>query len=487
MDKKKIIMLKEQGLSNREVARQTGHDRDTVSKYWNEYRGQLCRLDEPGADVRAIQESLLAQPKYNGRNRKRHKYTEEVDKRLKEILKEEERKDRLLGAGHKQGLTNKQIHEKLVSEGYDISGVTINISLADIRKRHREVFIRQQYELGDRLEYDFGEVFLDCGEGVKTYHMAVLSSPGGGFRWLYLYTNQKKAVFMDSHVRFFEMMGGAYKEVVYDNMRNVVSKFIGRNEKELNEDLLKMSMYYGFRINVTNCFKGNEKGHVESSVKILRNQIFADAWKFNSLEDAQEYAQSRLLKLNEDSRMEEEKEHLRPYRPQLELALVTEAKVTPSSLISVDTVFYSVPEYLVGKRVIVKKYHNEIRVYAANEMVAAHKRLFGNGKMQIDIYHYLNTLKKKPGAIRNSVALKSIPRLKAVFDTYYSKQPRKFIELFLANKELPIDEIIALFERETRNKGEIDALDVVKPVTQIVVSARAFVRNYAALTIGGVR
>jgi len=487
MDKKKIIMLKEQGLSNREVARQTGHDRDTVSKYWNEYRGQLCRLDEPGADVRAIQESLLAQPKYNGRNRKRHKYTEEVDKRLKEILKEEERKDRLLGAGHKQGLTNKQIHEKLVSEGHGISGVTINIALADIRKRHREVFIRQQYELGDRLEYDFGEVFLDCGEGVKTYHMAVLSSPGGGFRWLYLYTNQKKAVFMDSHVRFFEMMGGAYKEVVYDNMRNVVSKFIGRNEKELNEDLLKMSMYYGFRINVTNCFKGNEKGHVESSVKILRNQIFADAWKFNSLEDAQEYAQSRLLKLNEDSRMEEEKEHLRPYRPQLELALVTEAKVTPSSLISVDTVFYSVPEYLVGKRVVVKKYHNEIRVYAANEMVAAHKRLFGNGKMQIDIYHYLNTLKKKPGAIRNSVALKSIPRLKAVFDTYYSKQPRKFIELFLANKELPIDEIIALFQRETRNKGEIDALDVVKPVTQIVVSARAFVQNYAALTIGGVR
>ena len=164
-----------------------------MSKYWNEYRGQLGRLDEPGADVRAIQESLLAQPKYNGRNRKRHKYTEEVDKRLKDILKEEERKDRLLGAGHKQGLTNKQIHEKLVSEGYDISGVTINIALADIRKRHREVFIRQQYELGDRLEYDFGEVFLDCGEGVKTYHMAVLSSPGGCFRWMYLYTKIGRA------------------------------------------------------------------------------------------------------------------------------------------------------------------------------------------------------------------------------------------------------------------------------------------------------
>lgn len=487
MDKKKIIEMKERGLSNREVARQTGADRKTVSKYWNEYRQRLEQLDEPGADVKAIQESLLAPPKYTVRNRKRHKYNEEVDKRLKEILKEEERKDRLFGPTHKQHLTNLQIHQKLVDEGFDISSCSINIALASIRKRQREVFIRQQYELGDRLEYDFGEVFLDCGEGVKTYHMAVLSSPGGGFRWLYLYTNQKKAVFMDSHVRFFEMMGGAYFEIVYDNMRNVVSKFIGRNEKELNEDLLKMSMYYGFRINVTNCFKGNEKGHVESSVKILRNQIFADNWQFNSLEDAQEYAQSRLLKLNEKSRMEEEKQHLRPYRPPLELAVVTEAKVNPSSLISVDTVLYSVPEYLVGKRVIVKKYHNEIRVYAGSEMVATHKRLFGNGKMQIDIYHYLNTLRKKPGAVRNSVALKSIPRLKAVFDTYYSRQPRKFIELFLANKELSIDEIISLFEHETRNKGEIDALDVVRPVSQIAVSARAFVHNYAALTIGGMR
>ena len=55
------------------------------------------------------------------------------------------------------------------------------------------------------------------------------------------------------------------------------------------------------------------------------------------------------------------------------------------------------------------------------------------------------------------------------------------------NKELPIDEIIALFERETANKGEIDALDVVKPVSQVAVSARAFVANYAALVNGGVR
>ena len=487
MDKRKIIEHKEEGLSNREVSRRTGYDRDTVSKYWNEYRRRLQQLGEAGADTRAIQDSLFATPKRAPAPRSRTKYTEEVDTRLKGILKEEERKTRLLGSTHKQKLSNRQIYQKLADEGFDISESTINIALSRIRKRQKEVFIRQEYDLGDRLEYDFGEVELILNGVVKTCHMAVLSSPGGDFRWLYLYSNQKKAVFLDSHVRFFEMMGGSYYEVVYDNMRNVVKKFIGKNEKELNDDLLKMSAYYGFKINVTNCFKGNEKGHVESSVRILRNQIFAEHYTFNALEDAQTFAYSRLIKLNGGSRMEDEKQCLLSYRPPLELADLSDPKVDPCSLISVDTVKYSVPEHLVGKRVTVKKYHNEIRVFFGSEEVCRHERLKGNGKMQVDIYHYLNTLYRKPGAIRNSIALKSIPRLKAIFDTYYSKRPKKFIELFLENKEQPIDDIIALFEHETANKGEIDALDVVRPISQIDVSARAHIYNYAALTIGGVQ
>ena len=290
---------------------------------------------------------LLTPPKYKeGTIRTKRVYTEEVEEYLKEIMREEERKDRLFGARHKQRLTNVQIHHKLIEAGFVISLGTVNGALSRLRKQQKEVFICQQYDMGERLEYDFGEVWMDCGEGAKVYHMAVFSSPGGKFRWLYLYTNQKQAVFMDSHVKFFEMMGGAYREVVYDNMRNVVKKFIGKNEKELNQELVDMSLYYGFSVNVTNCFKGNEKGHVEGSVKVLRNKLFADNWKFNSLEDAQTYAYSQLLKMNENSLMEEEKKHLNTYRPPLELAVVSEAKVNTCSMIQVDYVFYSVPEYL---------------------------------------------------------------------------------------------------------------------------------------------
>lgn len=487
MDKGKIIGMKEAGMKARAVARETGHDRKTIAKRWNEYQALSAELLEPGADVKAIQNRMTEEPKYNSAGRERRKYTAELDARLKEIVAEERRKDRKLGRGHKQKLTNKQIHEKLVAEGYDISGVTINSALADIRKKQKEVFIRQTYDLGERLEYDFGEVRLNCGEGMKTYHMAVFSSPAAGFRWLYLYTNQKKDVFMDSHVRFLEMMGGSYREIVYDNMKNVVSKFIGRNEKELNPDLVKMSMYYGYEINVTNCFRGNEKGHVENSVKVLRNQIFSSEYTFSSLEEARAYAHSRLRGLNEGCRIEEERSCLLPYKPPLELAVISENTVNTSSMISVDTAFYSVPEHLVGKRVIVKKYHDEIRVYAGNEQVCRHARIFGNGSMRVGIYHYLNTLLKKPNAIRNSVALKSIPRLKAIFDTHYADCPRKFIHTFQENRHCSVEEIIALFEEKTRCRAEIRALDVVKPVAALDVPVRASVALYAALVNGGVK
>ena len=286
-------------------------------------------------------------------------------------------------------------------------------------------------------------------------------------------------------VGFSVMMYTCWQEVVYDNMRNVVSKFIGRNEKELNSELVKMSVYYGFQVNVTNCFKGNEKGHVENSEKTLRNQIFSGHYTFSSLEEARKYLHSQLLKLNEGSRIEEEKECLLPYKPPLELAAISENTVNSGSMVCVDTCFYSVPEYLVDKKVIVKKYHDEIRVYAGNELVCKHKRIFGNGNMQVDIYHYLNTLLKKPGAVRNSVALKSIPRLKAIFDTHYSKQPKKFIEIFLENKELPIDEIITMFESITSSRAEFRALDVVKPLTQMDVAVRAIMMNYDALILKG--
>ena len=371
MDQGKVIGMKLAGMTNRAIHREHGYDRKKISEVWNEYNAAHARMKDPEADIKAIQEEMYAEPKYDISKRKKRKYTPVVEDALKEILEQEEAKTRRLGPRHKQKLNNKQIHEQLVGLGHDVGRVTINNAIAKLRKKLGEVYVRQHYDFGDRLEYDFGEVLLDCGKGIRKYHMAVLSSPASNFRWAYLYTNQKQDVFLDSHVRFFEMMGGVWREVVYDNMKNVVHKFIGRNEKELNKELVQMALYYGYTPNVTNCFKANEKGHVESSVQILRNQIFASRYKFTSLDEASVYMVKRLDEINSNNRaeetgdddswagdmgcegqvwkintvcrVEEEKLHLLPYRLPLELAQISENTVNSYSMVVVDTCHYSVP------------------------------------------------------------------------------------------------------------------------------------------------
>ena len=445
MDKHTIIQLKQKGKSNREVAAMIGIDRKTVAKYWNEFKETMGAMKNPNVDVKLLQESIASPPSYDSTTRKGKKYTEEIDVLLNSILEQEERKDQLLGT-HKQKLTNTQIYKRIKTAGYDIGISTISAKVKQKRDKSKECFIRQKYDLGDRLEYDFGEVKLEIKNLIDTFHMAVLSSPAADFRWAYLYRNQKQDVFMDSQVRFFDMLGGSYLEVVYDNMRNVVSKFIGRNEKELNQNLLLLANYYGFNINVTNCFKGNEKGHVEGSVKIIRNKIFAERYSFDSFEEAQDYLQEKLIELNSGSIIEEEKKHLLPRRPKLELGNVNLQKVNSYSFVQIDKNFYSVPDYLVGREVITRGYVNKVCIYSNNIFVCEHKKVDGVNEISIDIKHYLNSLTKKPGALKNSLALKSIPKLKAIYDNHFNMNPRKFIELMIDNKDKSIEDLIEMFE-----------------------------------------
>ena len=455
MQKKHTILeLKDKGFSNRDINKITGISRSVIGKYVNNNKETQEKLSESedSLEIKLLQEKLTEEPKYNSTNRQKRRFTAEVEMRLTEILAEEVQKTKIFGKHHKQALTKKQIHQKLVSEGYNIGETTIRTEINRLKDKPKECFINQQYEYGDRLEYDFGEfkaIIEDESELPQTFYLAALAAPASDHYWAYVYDNTKKEVFHDSHVRFFHQFGGVWRQITYDNMRNVVSKFIGLNEKELNKDLLKLSIYYGFEINVTNCFSGNEKGTVEGRVKHIRNLIFATLYRFPTRKTMEEYLHRELVKLNENSKISEEREKLIPLKPKYELANITKNKVDKFSYIRVDNDFYSVPEYLVGKDVTTKIYHNEIHVYANNHPVCIHKKRNGTGKKSVDIKHYLKTFISKPGALKNSHALKSIPELKSIYDEYYSmdnQTTQLFIEVIIQNKEKPISEIISIFK-----------------------------------------
>lgn len=204
MDKSGIIKLKEQGYSNRQLQKMLKINRKTIAKYWNEYQENLQKLynTKDTKEIAEIQQSITSEPKYDAESRVRRKVTPEYLSALKKILEEEQEKVRILGT-NKQALTKLQIHEILRNQGFTASYSTLAAEINKIKNSGQECFIRQEYNFGDRLEYDFGEVKLVINGILKKYYLAVLSSPAGNFRWCYLYDNCKKDVFLDSHVRFF--------------------------------------------------------------------------------------------------------------------------------------------------------------------------------------------------------------------------------------------------------------------------------------------
>lgn len=157
LDKAAIIKLKQEGLSNRGVARTLGIDKKTVNKYWNEYKENIQKLNETTniVEISEIQENITSAPKYNSENRNRRKVTPEFLNALEKILEDEEKKVKILGT-NKQDLTKQQIFELLKKQGFTLSYSTVVLEMRRITSSGNECFIRQDYDFGDRLEYDFG-------------------------------------------------------------------------------------------------------------------------------------------------------------------------------------------------------------------------------------------------------------------------------------------------------------------------------------------
>ncbi|MGH2863365.1 MAG: Mu transposase domain-containing protein [Solirubrobacteraceae bacterium] len=81
-------------------------------------------------------------------------------------------------------------------------------------------------------------------------------------------------------------------------------------------------------------------------------------------------------------------------------------RVNQKSMITVRRNHYSVPVALVGSKVAARVGAREIEVLSAGKLVATHPRLRGSQLRSARLDHYLELLKRKPGAFEHSLALR---------------------------------------------------------------------------------
>lgn len=482
LDQKAEILMKyfRENMSQRAIAREMKVSRTTVRKYINDYESKCGEIEKlakdnnsTNSDTLNLVSEMVSSPKYDTSKRTRIKLTDEIIEKINELIKENER-NRLLGR-HKQLMKKIDIHEKLIELGFDISYPTVCNYIRDNHEK-KEAFIRQEYALGETLEFDWGEVKITIAGKPATFQMGLLTTACGSHHYARLYQNQKMENFLDIHVMSFNSMGGVHRELVYDNLKQAVRRFVGRNEKEATEDLIKISMYYGFKYRFCNVAKGNEKGHVEKGIEYVRRKAFSSQTDFESIEEANTYLGEKLLELNSKRRnwlqnqspldiLNQEMAYLIPLKPTYDASRRVEARVNKYSVITIDQNKYSVPDYLVGKFVNVKIYPGIIEIYYKDNKIAEHKRSYQAHYWSIDINHFIHTLKKKPGALHASVGRHQLsPELQETYQEYYTSNPRDFIELLELIKEKDIDIVLKAVEELRKIKKELVTTDNIKNI-----------------------
>lgn len=459
IDKQSIILgYFREGKSKKQLARELHLSPHTVRKYLSQHRREMAALGLKPLDLPP--EGIIQPPRYNSAGRNTTVLTTEVCGLLEDYL--EQNKIKRQSGRHKQQMKKRDMYEALNKAGHPIGYTTVCRYVRKLERKEREVFIRQHYEPGQAVEFDWGEVKIRIGGVIKRKMLAVFTSCYSNHRWAMLFNRQDMSSFLYSHVMYFAQVGGVSRQLVYDNMRTAVRKFTCRNKERVpTEELLKISCYYKFDYRFCNIGKGNEKGHVERSVEYVRRKAFALKDDFDCLETANEHLFEVCGELNQkplsgktqsiQSVFEEELDYLKAVPPMYDTGQLKALRVDKYSCVKVDTNWYSVPEGYVGGMLEVKIYPNQIFVYNPDHQhIATHIRAHSRFEYYLQIDHYLQTLRTKPGALAGSLSfLQADEQIRGIYHAYFSKQPKAFVELllYLREKQYSIEQATQAIEK----------------------------------------
>lgn len=434
-----ILMFYREGLSLRKIAKKLKIHRDTVKARIDQYEAfkasPVADQDKPQSLANKYLQTGSA---YNVASRQKRKLSEDMIAIIDRCLVDNEAKR--LDGRMKQRLKKIDIHELILKAGHVIGYSVVCDYIRTKMLSSQEAFIRQGYLEGSCCEFDWAEVKLKVDGHSRRYYLAVFTSAFSNYRYAMLFQHQDSLAFKEAHICFFEHIGGVYQQVVYDNMRVAIARFVGKTEKIPTGSLLQLSRWYRYQWRFCNIARGNEKGHVERSVEYIRRKVFAFKDSFSTFSEAQAYLLSRVAELNERAgtgqqhstaaKLEQERKGLYNHPGRMECFAGDHYKVDKYATISFGTNRYSVPDHMIGKMVFAKIYSHSIKIYDSKNVICEHNRLYERFSWQINLNHYLVTLQRKPGAVAGSIALKQAPKwMQEMYLKHFVHEPRSFIEL----------------------------------------------------------
>jgi transposase len=368
--------------------------------------------------------------------------------------------------------------------------------------RRVEAFVPQEHAPGAEAEVDFGEVWVVLNDVKTKCHMFILRLSHSGKAIHRIYPTQAQEAFLEGHVEAFQVLGGIpTKHIRYDNLTSAVTAVVfGRGRQRLENDRwVLFRSHYGF--DPFYCQPGidgaHEKGGVEGEVGWFRRNRLSPMPVTESLDElndririweAQDDARrinDRIRTIGQDFAAEEP--FLAPLPAEdFDPGLVLTPRVDRSSMITVRMVKYSVPARFIGRRLRVSLRASEVVVFDGRAVTARHQRIVAKDGQSVQLDHYLEVLKIKPGALPGSTALaraRESGEFTNAHEAFWAASrrvngdaegTRELIDVLLLHRSMDASDVIA---------GITSALGVGAVSADVVaVEAR---RNAAGLTAGG--
>ena len=367
-----------------ELARQTGHSRNTVKKAIR--KQPWCYKERKRQPFPALGAYLL---------------------NIKEWLTKDKEQPR------KQRHTARRVYNRLkVEHSYQGSESSVR---RYVRMARLELgldptcraFIPCEPDAGREAEVDWGTATaVLAGEPIRLKFFC-MRSKFSGKHFVRFYPCERQQAFFDAHIKAFEFFGGIFPILIYDNLSTAIRKVLqGKNRIE-QEGFRKFKAYHNFESRFCNLNSGHEKGGVEGLVGFSRRNYMVPVPEATKMEELNEKILGQCLgygshkiagrSLCVDELYEEEKKHLlSPPADVYSNIQPHEARADKYATVMVDKNRYSVPFQYVGFKLKIILHVERVDIFSGNKHLAVHERLFGNNKWSLIPEHYLELIQRRP-------------------------------------------------------------------------------------------
>jgi transposase len=382
----------------------------------------------------------------------------------------------------KQRHTAMQIWRRLRQEhGYQGSYDQVRRYVGHQRREQRETFIPLAHDPGQRLEADFGHIYVDFPTGRIQVPVLITVWSYSNYPFVMAMPSERTEAILTGMAEAFTFFGCVPHEVWWDNPRTVVSQIFSGRERRANERYAALASHYTFDPLFCMPARGNEKPYAETRVRVMQRQWatpvprVADLGALNGLfrtrclEESSRtvagYAESIGQRFERDRAAA-----LALPAHAFDACVVQAGQVDKYQTVRFDRNRYSVPRACAFQNVLVKGYLDRIEVVAGGAVVARHQRSYGHDEQILDPLHYLAALGRRPAALDHAPVLRDwqlagcFTQLRDALDKRHGKAAgRQFARVLQLLGEHPMQRVQAVIET-CLAKGELDAERIIAEV-----------------------